>query len=96
MYYSFLYIPQLNYFGKVVSLDEIIVKPLIFFKRSMKIAIYGIGYVEDYQLNKLLRMNKVTILLKLFEQVRLEDLDDANYNILVIHQNRFKGTHYAE
>lgn len=54
---------QLNYFGKVLNQNEIIVKPLIFFKDvKIKVAIYGIGYVVDTQLNKLLRNNKVEFL----------------------------------
>jgi hypothetical protein len=58
-----------------VNQNEIIVKPLIFFKGRTRVAIYGIGYVEDYQFNKLLKLGRVT----------LEGVDPANYNILVIH-----------
>lgn len=39
---------KLNYFGKIVSHNEITVKPLIFFKGRVRVAVYGIGYVEDY------------------------------------------------
>jgi len=42
--------------------------------------------MKDYQLSKLLAAGKVI----------LEDLNESNFNILVIHQNRYKGTHFAD
>lgn len=76
---------QLNYFGKVTNQNFVTVKPLIIVKGKVKVAIYGIGYIKDYQFSKLINDNKLI----------LEDLDPRNFNILVIHQNRYKGAHFA-
>lgn len=42
-----------NYFGKHTSLSEIVIKPIIIEKKdvSIKIAIYGLGYIKDTVLN---------------------------------------------
>ena len=43
----------------MTNFNKITVKPLIFFKGNTRLAIYGIGYIEDYQFNKLLNNNRV-------------------------------------
>jgi double-strand break repair protein MRE11 len=72
-----------NYFGKHPNADSILVKPLLFQKGETKIALYGIGHIKDMKLHQSFLKGRVK-----FE--RPKDADDY-FNILVIHQNRFKG-----
>lgn len=44
-------------------------------KHNLKIALYGLGYMKDYQLCKLIQEGKL----------RLELLDENNFNILIVH-----------
>lgn len=73
----------MNYFGKHSNADNILVKPLLFQKGETKIALYGIGHIKDMKLHQSFLKGRVK-----FE--RPKDADEY-FNILVIHQNRFKG-----
>ena len=79
---------HVNYFGKHLSTSNSkkgTLKPLIFTKEgcSSKLALYGLGYLKDLRLNEMLRTN----------QLELEQAGNPEEftNILIIHQNRFKG-----
>jgi double-strand break repair protein MRE11 len=41
----------INYFGKVTNIEKIEVKPILFEKGETKLAIYGIGHMNDERLN---------------------------------------------
>lgn len=75
---------MVTYFGKQMNADQIVVKPLLFLKGKVKLAVYGIGYIKDVKLHHAFTHNKVK-----FE--RPENNPEEFVNILVIHQNRFKG-----
>lgn len=69
----------LNYFGayKVSSMD-IRVKPIIFEKDGIKIALYGMGFIPDLKLKA--AMDR--------DQIYFEPPPQDTFNILVVHQNR--------
>ena len=64
-----------NYFGKVTDLKYITVRPLLFRKGNVKVALYGLSHVKDERLHRLFREDKVT-----FERPA-EDTDNW-FNIL--------------
>ena len=79
-----------NYFGKVPDIQSTTVEPVVLSKGSTKIAIYGIGWINDSRLNLLLRRGQIRFLRPLTED---EKIDENVFNILVMHQNRYKGMH---
>lgn len=86
---DFLYSSSLiNYFGKARNIDNIEIEPILFTKGCTKIALYGIGHIKDERLNYASENGKLH-----FKRPLKEDgKPDENYfNILVVHQNRFKG-----
>ena len=79
---------HLNYFGKVRNIEKIEVKPILFTKGCTKIALYGIGNMKDERLNYANENGNI------FYDRPIKDngkVDEEYFNILVIHQNRFKG-----
>lgn len=48
---------------------------MIIIKGNIRVAIYGVGYISDYQFSKLLNEGKLI----------LEDIDNVTFNILVVH-----------
>ena len=73
-----------NYFGKVTNIEKIEVKPVLFEKGNTKVALYGIGHMRDERLNLALEEKRIK-----FQRPSQEK--DAWFNILVIHQNKYKG-----
>ena len=71
----------LNYFGKIKSIEVIKVSPIKFEKGGTKVAVYGIGHRKDQRLNIALEEKKV----------EFEPAGEGFLNILVLHQNRYKG-----
>ncbi|KAI0988288.1 hypothetical protein GJ496_003159, partial [Pomphorhynchus laevis] len=71
----------LNYFGKVMSLDNIELTPLLLRKGITKLAIFGIGSVRDQRLHQLFTRRRVKALRP------AKDVDEW-FNIFVLHQNR--------
>lgn len=68
----------INYFGKYLNMDEIIVEPILL-EKDVKVALYGIGYIKDRIIYKMFKQGKI----------KFNRPDDGEwYNILVIHQNR--------
>ena len=51
----------LNYFGRHMNQDKILIKPLIITKKGCrsKLALYGLGYIKDYTLNNMFDKNRI-------------------------------------
>lgn len=49
----------INYFGKWTNLSKVEVTPLLFKKGSTHLALYGLSYIKDQRLSRLLRDKKV-------------------------------------
>ena len=75
-----------NYFGKITNIEEIVVDPILFYKNETKIALYGIGHLKDERLNIAFEQKKIRFR-------RPKGDPESWFNILVIHQNRYKGLH---
>jgi len=74
-----------NYIYGVHKEDVIEVSPVELSKGETLVAIYGLGYVKDETLNWMFKENKV--------KFKEPSMGSQNYfNILVVHQNRFKGS----
>lgn len=71
-----------NYFGKWTNLSEVKVLPLLFKKGCTHLALYGLSYIKDQRLSRLLRDGKVDML-------RPNEIEEC-FNIFVLHQNRAK------
>ncbi|XP_031773373.1 double-strand break repair protein MRE11 [Apis florea] len=77
----------INYFGKWTDLTKINIPPLIIKKGETHIALYGLSYINDQRLSRLLRDFKIDML-------RPTEITDC-FNILVLHQNRVKHDEYT-
>ncbi|XP_043247930.1 double-strand break repair protein MRE11 [Colletes gigas] len=78
----------INYFGKWTDLTKITIPPLVIKKGKTCIALYGLSYINDQRLSRLLRDYKVDML-------QPENIPNC-FNILVLHQNRVQhGSEYA-
>ncbi|XP_076672396.1 double strand break repair nuclease mre11 [Andrena cerasifolii] len=77
----------INYFGKWMDLTKVVIPPLILKKGSTHIAIYGLSYINNQRLSRLLRDDKVDFL-------RPTEIPDC-FNILVLHQNRAQHSEYG-
>jgi double-strand break repair protein MRE11 len=66
----------LNYFGKIKNIDKITVKPVLFKKSDIKLAVYGIGYMKNERLSKALTEKTVN-----FEKVP----DKGWFKVLMLH-----------
>jgi double-strand break repair protein MRE11 len=75
-----------NYFGKVTNIEDIEVVPILFRKGATKVALYGIGNMKDERLNMAFENKRIKF------KRPLKDKDDW-FNILVLHQNKYKGMH---
>ncbi|TNV82300.1 hypothetical protein FGO68_gene4878 [Halteria grandinella] len=75
-----------NYFGKVTNIEDIEVVPILFQKGNTKVALYGIGNMKDERLNIAFENKKI----KFKRPVKYRD---EWFNILVLHQNKYKGMH---
>lgn len=77
----------INYFGKWTDLTKINIPPLIIKKGETHIALYGLSYINDQRLSRLLRDFKIDML-------RPTEITDC-FNIFVLHQNRAKHDEYT-
>eukprot|EP00922_Rhytidocystis_sp_ex-Travisia-forbesii_P043416 GHVS01064752.1.p1 GENE.GHVS01064752.1~~GHVS01064752.1.p1 ORF type:complete len:512 (+),score=67.88 GHVS01064752.1:247-1782(+) len=76
---------MINYFGRAENQDDITVSPLLLTKGTTKLALYGLGNVRDERLHRAFQAGKVKF-------VSPEGHEPADtFNIMVIHQNRYKG-----
>ena len=78
----------INYFGRQQSIVTLKITPILIIKGEIKLAIYGIGHMKDERLNLAFENNLVHFDKPLNE---LGEIDDSFSNILVLHQNKFKG-----
>ena len=46
-----------NYFGKVKDLERVIIEPIMFIKGTTKVALFGLGHLNDTRLNILFEKN---------------------------------------
>lgn len=67
----------ITYFGKSKETDKIVVEPLLV-HGEVKLALYGLGYVKDRRLYKLLEKDKV----------EFKKVEGDYYHIMIAHQNR--------
>ncbi|OQR69017.1 double-strand break repair protein MRE11-like [Tropilaelaps mercedesae] len=72
----------LNYFGRVSDLSSVELEPLLFERARTKVAVYGLGSVQDERLNTLFREGRV--------QFRWPANSERWFKILLLHQNRVK------
>ncbi|XP_043517883.1 double-strand break repair protein MRE11 isoform X1 [Frieseomelitta varia] len=70
----------INYFGKWTDLTKITVPPITIKKGETHLALYGLSYINDQRLSRLLRDFKL-------DMSRPQEIPDC-FNIFVIHQNR--------
>ncbi|GAB1601038.1 double-strand break repair protein MRE11-like isoform X1 [Argonauta hians] len=73
----------INYFGKSTSLEKLAISPLLLQKGNTKLALFGLGSVQDERLHRLFVKKKVTML-------RPQEHRDDWFNLFVLHQNRAK------
>lgn len=73
----------LNYITCENQEDKLVVKPVILQKGDTLIGIYGIGNIKEERLNRLIKSKQI-----IYEY---SENGEECFNILVIHQNRFKG-----
>ncbi|XP_071865259.1 double strand break repair nuclease mre11 isoform X1 [Bombus fervidus] len=69
-----------NYFGKSTDLTKLTIAPIVIKKGETHVALYGLSYMNDQRLSRLLKDFKLDML-------RPMELQDC-FNIFVIHQNR--------
>ncbi|XP_043488899.1 double-strand break repair protein MRE11 isoform X2 [Polistes fuscatus] len=69
-----------NYFGKWMSVDKLTIEPIVLKKGSTHISLYGMGFVNDQRLHRLIKNNKLVL-------KEVEEIPEC-FNILVLHQNR--------
>ena len=79
-----------NFFGKVTNLDSFQMKPVLIEKDNVKIALYGLGYLPDARLLRMLQQKKV----KWMRPEQPADGPDPWFNIFVIHQTRNAATEH--
>ena len=73
----------IKYLGKFSNYENLNITPFVIQKGDVKIALYSLGYIKDVRLNYMLRNGKI-----LFREENI----GAHYKILMIHQNRHKGS----
>jgi len=79
---------HINYFGKIKNMEKIEVKPILFTKGKTKVALYGLGNMKDERLNYAQENNNLSFKRPLKDN---GNPDESYFNLLVVHQNRFKG-----
>ncbi|XP_052860767.1 double-strand break repair protein MRE11 [Anopheles cruzii] len=68
-----------NYFGKWNDLNKIVINPILLRKGETKLALYGLNYIADARLCRLLEERKV-----FFQKPE----EQGWFHVLVLHQNR--------
>ncbi|KEP62238.1 UNVERIFIED_CONTAM: Mre11 DNA-binding domain-containing protein [Hammondia hammondi] len=79
----------INYFGRCDATDEVTIKPILIKKGQTKVAIYGVGWIRDARLHRAFNSGKVRFLVPSASDG--EDSVDDWFNIMVVHQNMYKG-----
>ena len=70
-----------NYFGKYEFDEKLDVEPLVIIKGSIKVALYGVGFLRYDRMDKLFSKNNINFL-------GTDEDKDKNFNIFVLHQDR--------
>jgi double-strand break repair protein MRE11 len=70
-----------NYFGKVASVDNIALYPILLQKGLTRVALYGLGNIRDERLHRTFQQQKVRMMRPVEER-------DSWFNIMILHQNR--------
>jgi double-strand break repair protein MRE11 len=78
---------NISYIGKFPDLTKIVMRPTIFYKENIAIAVYGVGYIKDAILIPILTEGKYEVE-PVPEEVNKQFLV---FRILLFHQNRHKG-----
>ena len=55
----------INYFGKWTDITKVSIAPLVFQKGQTTVALYGLSYMNDLRLSRLMRNKKVIQILKI-------------------------------
>jgi|JI6StandDraft_1071083.scaffolds.fasta_scaffold07725_1 double-strand break repair protein MRE11 len=71
----------INYIGRHKNTEVVHVEPLIISKGTTKVALYAMGYINTVKLSRLFERKKITF----------ANPPEDTFNIMLIHQNRFKG-----
>ncbi|XP_014601680.1 PREDICTED: double-strand break repair protein MRE11A isoform X1 [Polistes canadensis] len=69
-----------NYFGKWMNVEKLTIEPIVLKKGSTHISLYGMGYVNDQRLHRLIKNDKLVL-------KEVKEIPEC-FNILVLHQNR--------
>ncbi|KAK2196515.1 bifunctional Calcineurin-like phosphoesterase domain [Babesia duncani] len=69
-----------TYLGRVTSMDSITLEPVLLKKGPIRIALYGLGWIQDERLHNTFKSGNVNFILP-------ED-HESYYKILLFHQNR--------
>lgn len=72
-----------NYFGKFSQIEQMKVNPLLFSKNGTKLAVYGYGSIREERLQHIYREKGI-------EMLEPEETPSEWFNLMVIHQNRYK------
>ena len=72
----------INYFGKYTNFDEIVLSPILLQKSNCKIALYGLGSVNEERLFRIVTEGKLSYC--------LPEAEEDWFKIVVVHQNRIK------
>lgn len=75
----------INYFGKMNSVDEINLHPVLLSKGITKLALYGLGAVRDERLHRTFLQHRVHF-------VRPPSSPEEWFNMMILHQNRVAHT----
>jgi len=76
-----------NYFGKTMNIEKLLIQPVLFIKGETKVALYGLGHMNDQRLNIAFETNQIQWErpLTIDENTGLEVPDPEWFNIFVIH-----------
>ncbi|KAJ3330652.1 Double-strand break repair protein mre11a [Blyttiomyces sp. JEL0837] len=72
-----------NYFGRQVEVDDVKIPPILLQKGATRLALYGLGNIRDERLHRTFLNKKVTM-------YRPKEDKDSWFNMMVLHQNRYK------
>lgn len=77
---------SISYIGRVHEITKPVFKPTIFLRDQLALVVYGIGYIKDLTLLRILEAKEYVI-----EPIPEEVLRRYTcFKILLFHQNRFK------
>ena len=72
----------INYFGKVRDVEDFVVEPILFERNGAKLALYGIGYINDKRLNLSMKSGGCSFN---YPKTPSGEVDQDWHHILIIH-----------